>query len=59
MEKRTVSIGVKMTPDDWRSLTMAAERLWPGAMLSRSSVLLSLAKRGAESVKPSRSGKKS
>ena len=59
MEKRTVSIGVKMTPDDWRLLTKAAERLWPGAMLSRSSILVSLAKRGAESGQASRSGKKS
>ena len=59
MEKRTVSIGVKMTPEDWSLLAKAAERIWPGAMLTRSSILLSLAKRGAEGGQLSRSGKKS
>lgn len=58
MEKRTISIGVKMTPEDWSLLAKAAERIWPGAMLTRSSILLSLAKRGADSGLLGKSGKK-
>ncbi len=59
MGKRTVSIGVKMTPEDWALLAKSAERIWPGAMLSRSSILVSLAKLGAGSATARKSGKKS
>ena len=52
-------MGVKMTPEDWQLLARAAERIWPGAMLSRSSILVSLAKIGAERTLPRKSGKKS
>jgi len=57
-EKRTVSVGVKMSPEDWSLLAKSAERIWPGAMLTRSSILLSLAKRGADNAAPGKSGKK-
>jgi hypothetical protein len=57
-EKRTVSVGVKMTPEDWSLLAKAAERIWPGAMLTRSSLLVSLAKRGADNAPPGKAGKK-
>jgi uncharacterized protein (DUF1778 family) len=53
MEKRTVSITVKMRQEDYALLTEAADHIWPKAELSRSSIVLGLAKIGAESVLPS------
>ena len=50
MRKSTVSITVKLSADDEALLTKAAEAIWPGAMMTRSSVLLSLAKLGAEAA---------
>ena len=48
--KRTVSITVKMSAEDYDLLAKAADHLWAKAMMSRSSVVLSLAKIAAESV---------
>ena len=50
MAKRTVSITVKMSAEDYDLLRKAADQLWAKAMMSRSSVVLSLAKITAESV---------
>jgi uncharacterized protein (DUF1778 family) len=48
--KRTTSVTVKMTADDYALLQKAADTIWPKAVLSRSSVVLGLARIGAESV---------
>ena len=48
--KRTVSVTVKMKEEDWGLLAKAAEAIWPGAPVSRSSIMLGLAKREAENV---------
>jgi len=53
MEKRTVSITVKMRQEDYALLTKAADHIWPKAVLTRSSIVLGLARIGAESVLPS------
>jgi hypothetical protein len=50
MAKRTVSATLKMTEEDDALLTRAAEAIWPGAILTKSSIVLGLAKIGAESV---------
>lgn len=46
-EKRTVSISVKMTPSDLAKLNAAAAKLWPGAMVTQSGIVLGLALKGA------------
>jgi hypothetical protein len=48
MGKRTVSVTVKMAEEDLKQLLRAAETIWPKAILTRSSVVLGLAKIGAE-----------
>jgi len=41
-------LGVRLTPKDWEFLSKAAAKLWPGALLSKSSLILSLARLAAE-----------
>jgi hypothetical protein len=48
--KRTTSVTVKMTAEDFALLQKAADTIWPKAVLTRSSVVLGLARIGAESV---------
>jgi uncharacterized protein (DUF1778 family) len=48
--KRTTSVTVKMTAEDYALLQKAADTIWPKAVLTRSSVVLGLARIGAESV---------
>jgi len=48
MGKRTTSVTVKMTDEDLKYLLRAAETIWPRAILTRSSVVLGLAKIGAD-----------
>jgi hypothetical protein len=48
MGKPTTSVTVKMTDEDLKQLLKAAEAIWPKAILTRSSVVLGLAKIGAE-----------
>jgi hypothetical protein len=48
--KRTTSVTVKMTAEDFTLLQKAADTIWPKAVLTRSSVVLGLARIGAESV---------
>lgn len=46
--RRTVSVNVKMTKSDAKDFEAAAKRLWPGAILTRSSIVLSFARIGLE-----------
>jgi len=61
MAKRTTSVTVKMSAEDLALLEEAAGTIWPKAILSRSSVVLGLAKMGAEAVltRDTRSAKQS
>jgi len=52
MDKRTTSVTVKMTAEDYALLAKAADHIWPKAVLARSSIVLGLARIGAESVLP-------
>jgi len=52
MDKRTTSVTVKMTAEDYALLEKAADHIWPKAVLTRSSIVLGLARIGAESVLP-------
>jgi hypothetical protein len=56
MEKRTTTVTVKMTAEDFALFTKAADHIWPKAILTRSSIVLGLARIGAESVLPSSQG---
>jgi hypothetical protein len=58
MGKRTTSVTVKMTAEDFTLLQKAADTIWPKAVLTRSSVVLGLARIGAESIMASRSTKR-
>ncbi len=53
MSKRNVSVSVKMSEEDLALFTKAADHIWPKAVLTRSSIVLGLARIGAESVLPS------
>jgi hypothetical protein len=48
--KRTLSVTVKMSEDDLGQLMKAAAKIWPGAILTRSGIVLALAKMGVEKV---------
>lgn len=48
--KRTTSVTVKMTAEDFALLQKAADTIWAKAVLTRSSIVLGLARIGAESV---------
>ena len=50
VDKRTVSVSVKMSERDLKKLLTAAERRWPKAILSRSSIVLGLSLIGADAV---------
>jgi len=39
-----------MTADDYAHLTKAAEAIWPGELLTKSSIVLGLAMLGADAV---------
>jgi hypothetical protein len=51
VEKKTKAISVKMTPSDWELLKVRARQLWPGAHMTNSEIMLSLAMRGAGTAK--------
>lgn len=48
--KRTTQVNVKMSTADFALLRKAADRLWPGAVISNSGILLGLAKMAAAEV---------
>jgi hypothetical protein len=50
MGKRTTSVTVKMSEQDFELMNKAAETIWPGAPLTKSSIILGLARMGAEAV---------
>ena len=50
MGKRTVSVTVKMSAEDYTLLKQAADAIWPKAVLTRSSIVLGLARIGAETA---------
>jgi uncharacterized protein (DUF1778 family) len=50
MGKRTTSVTVKMSAEDYSLLQKAADAVWPKALLTRSSIVLGLARIGAEAV---------
>jgi uncharacterized protein (DUF1778 family) len=50
MGKRTTSVTVKMSADDLALLQKAADTIWPKAVLTRSSIVLGLARMAAESI---------
>jgi uncharacterized protein (DUF1778 family) len=50
MGKRTTSVTVKMSAEDYELLEKAADAIWPEAVLSRSSIVLGLARMGAKAA---------
>jgi hypothetical protein len=50
MGKRTTSVTVKMSAEDYTHFLKAADALWPGALLSRSGIVLGLGRIGADAV---------
>jgi hypothetical protein len=56
MAKRDIQISVKMEQKDFELFMKAAAHVWPKAPMSQSSIVLGLARIGAESVLP-RTGK--
>ena len=48
--KRTTQVNVKMSTQDFALLRKAADKLWPGAVISNSGILLGLAKMAAANV---------
>jgi hypothetical protein len=48
MANRSVSVTVKMTEEDYELLERAASAIWPRAVLTKSNLVLGLAKIGAE-----------
>ena len=49
-EKRSELMTLRMTPGDLAQFMRAAERLWPGAPLNKSAIVLGLARLQAEQV---------
>jgi hypothetical protein len=48
--KRSIQVSVKMTEEDYAFFKRAADAVWPKAVLSRSGIVLGLARLGAETV---------
>jgi len=48
--KRSLSVSIKMSEEDLALLTKAAAQIWPRAVLTRSAIVLGLARIGAETV---------
>lgn len=48
--KRTIQVNVKMTEDDFALLRKAAEKRWPGAVMTNSGIVLALARIAAREV---------
>jgi len=55
--KRTVQVNVRLSTDDFNLIKRAANALWPDAVLTKSGILLGLAKIAARDVLKSKSGK--
>ncbi|MFZ0773226.1 MAG: hypothetical protein WCA49_23850 [Candidatus Sulfotelmatobacter sp.] len=50
MPKRTVGVSIKMSEEDIALFTKAAAQVWPDAILTRTAIILGLARIGAKSV---------
>jgi hypothetical protein len=50
MPKRTVGVSIKMSEEDLALFQKAASQIWPDAILTRTAVILGLARLGAKSV---------
>jgi len=48
--KRTVSISVKLSPEDWDLMQAAADRIWPDAPITRAGIVAGLAKLAAKDL---------
>ena len=55
--KRTVSVSVKMSQTDIEEFEREAKLRWSGAILTRSTMILSFARRGLEAFKAERKNK--
>jgi hypothetical protein len=49
-EKRTIQVNVRLGEEDFKLLHRAADRIWPGAVLSNSGILLGLARLAAKDL---------
>lgn len=59
MAKRSVSVTVKMTDEDWKLLNQAAALRWPDAEITKSAKVLGLARMAARELVPQKASKKS
>jgi hypothetical protein len=50
MPKRTVGVSIKMSEEDIALFTKAAAQIWPDAILTRTAIILGLARIGAKCV---------
>ena len=50
LPKRTISISVKLSPEDWAQLQAAADRIWPDAPITRAGIVSGLAKLAAKDL---------
>lgn len=48
--KRTTQVNVKMTEADLALLKRAADKMWPGAVLTNSGIVLGFAKLAAQQI---------
>jgi len=48
--KREVSITVKLTDEEWQMLQSAADSIWPGAPITKASIVAGLAKMAAKDL---------
>jgi hypothetical protein len=48
--KRTVSISVKLSPEDWDLFQAAADHIWPDAPITRAGIVAGLAKLAAKDL---------
>ena len=48
--KRTTQVNVKMSTEDFALLRRAADKLWPGAVITNSGIVLGLAKMAASNL---------
>jgi hypothetical protein len=48
--KRTVQVNVKMTDEDFSTLSKAAEKKWPDAVMTNSGIVLALARIAAREI---------
>lgn len=50
MHKRTVTVTVKMSEQDLKNFEDSAGKIWPGAVLTKSGMMLGLARIGCRAI---------